>query len=159
MKDTKDNVATVDVETQEADAADDDQVKRATWRSLFNFTSRSHIVPLLLALVLSVVSGIIIPAVTVFLGKIFDSFTSFGGQQIRGPDLVKQVSTYALWLLGLGCTSGFLSGGFFMNWLVFGELQAKSAREKLFDGMLDKEMEWYDMRKAGIDTLTSRLQR
>lgn len=35
--------------------------------------------------------------------------------------------------------------------MLFGELQAKSARERLFDGMLNKDMEWYDKRKAGID--------
>ncbi|KAK4692863.1 hypothetical protein P7C71_g4420, partial [Lecanoromycetidae sp. Uapishka_2] len=35
---------------------------------------------------------------------------------------------------------------------------SKTVREKLFDGMLDKEMEWYDMRESGIETLMTRLQ-
>lgn len=65
---------------------------------------------------------------------------------------------YGLALVGLGSASGLLNAGYFMFWILFGELQAKSARDKLFEGMLEKEMEWYDMRKSGIDTLISRLQ-
>lgn len=135
-----------------------EHTKRPGWRSLFNFTSRSHLFPLLSALLLSVASGIIIPALAIFLGKVFDQFTSFGAGKITGSSLIKQISLYALALVGLGTASGILNAGYFMFWLVFGELQAKSARDKLFDGMLEKDMEWYDMRKAGIDTLISRLQ-
>jgi len=135
-----------------------DQVRRATWRSLFCFTSRFHILPLALALLLSVASGIIIPALAIFLGKIFDSFTEFGAGSISGSDLVSRVSTYGIRLVGLGSASGVLNAGFFALWLFFGELQACSAREELFDSMLGKDMAWYDTRKSGIETLTSRLQ-
>jgi len=144
------------------DAEDGDgtkhQAEHASWRALFNFTSKAHTFPLSLALVLSVVSGIVIPALAVFLGKVFDLFTQYGAGELSGPDLVHRVSRYGLYLVGLGCASGVLNAFYFMLWLVFGELQAKAVREKLFDGMLEKEMEWYDMRKAGIDTLISRLQ-
>lgn len=135
-----------------------DQVRHATWRALFNFTSKAHILPLILALTLSVASGIVVPALAIFLGDIFDFFTQYGGDEISGPDLVHKVSRYGIYLVGLGCASGVLNAFYFMLWLVFGELQAKTAREKLFNGMLEKEMEWYDMRKAGIDTLITRLQ-
>lgn len=135
-----------------------DQESHASWRSLNNFTDKAHIIPLILALILSVASGVVVPALAIFLGKIFDVFTSFGAGEISGPDLVKKVSTYGIALAGLGSASGLLHAGYFMLWLVFGELQAKSAREKLFDAMLEKDMAWYDMRKAGIDTLISRMQ-
>ena len=143
------------------EAGDDegDNVRRATWWSLFNFTSGIHILPLAMAFIFSVASGIIIPALAVFLGKIFDLFTRFGADKISGPDLVYQVSTYGIALSGLGCASGILNATYYGIWLTFGELQAKSAREKLFDGMLGKDMGWYDMRKAGIDTMISRQQR
>lgn len=133
--------------------------ERPGWRSLFNFTTRPHIIPLLLALTLSVASGIIIPALSIFLGKVFDCFTSFGAGTISGSDLLRKISMYGLALVGLGSASGLLNAGYFMFWILFGELQAKSARDKLFEGMLEKEMEWYDMRKSGIDTLISRLQK
>lgn len=137
---------------------DGDHLSAPPWKSLFNFTSKIHTVPLALALILSCASGIIIPALAIFLGKIFDGFTEFGAGSISGSDLVKKVSTYGIWLVGLGSASGALNAGYFTLWLFFGELQARSAREKLFDGILSKDMEWFDMRKAGIETLTTRLQ-
>lgn len=135
-----------------------DRLERATWRSLFNFTLKSHLFPLLAALTLSVASGIIIPALALFLGKVFDSFTSFGAGAISGSSLIRKVSKNAIGLAGLGCASWLLNGCYFMAWLVFGELQAKSVRDRLFDGMLQKDMEWYDMRKAGVGALMPRIQ-
>lgn len=142
------------------DAQDEesDQEEGSGWLSLFSFTTRIHLFSFSVALILSVASGIIIPAFAIILGKVFDLFTKYGAKQMSGSDLVKKVSIYALGLVGLGAGSGILNAGYFMAWLVFGELQAKGAREKLFDGMLKKDMDWYDMRKAGIDTLISRLQ-
>ena len=147
---------------ESADQEDDDEragrVRRASWRSLFNFTSRSHLFPLLAALALSVASGIIIPALAVFLGLVFDSFTDFGAGTISGSSLIGKVSKNAIALAGLGSASWLLNGCYFMAWLVFGELQAKNVRDRLFDGMLQKDMEWYDMRKAGVGALIPRLQ-
>ena len=142
----------------DGEAEDDDnaQAKFARWRDVFNFTSKAHVPVLTLALILSTASGIVIPAMAVFIGKIFDYFTAFGAEKISGPDLKNKVSTYALALLALGCASGLLNALYFSSWMVFGELQAKTARERLFDGMLDKDMKWFDKRKAGIDM---RLQR
>ncbi len=131
--------------------------KHTSWRSLFNFTSKRDAFPFLLALSLSVAAGIIGPALAIFLGNIFDLFTSFGAGEISGSDLLKKVSTYAIILAGLGAASGLLHMSYFILWLVFGELQAKHVRERLFDGMLEKDMSWYDLRTDGIDTLISRL--
>ena len=142
----------------EADSENNDLAKHASWRSLFNFTSKRDSIPLLLALIFSIAAGIITPALAIFLGKIFDLFTNFGAGEIGGSDLVNKVSAYAIILAGLGTASGLLHAGYFILWLVFGELQAKHVRERLFDGMLEKDMGWYDMRTEGIDTLVSRLQ-
>ena len=135
-----------------------DKARRAGWRSLFNFTRKKHAITLALALILSVTSGVIIPALAIFLGSVFDSFTNFGAGKLSGSALLRKVSLDALALVGLGSASWLLNGGYFMLWLAFGELQAKSVREKLFDGMLEKDMEWYDMRKNGIGALVPRFQ-
>ncbi|KAL8999973.1 MAG: hypothetical protein Q9188_005772 [Gyalolechia gomerana] len=134
------------------------QNSSARWRSLFAFTSRSHLLTLCLALILSVASGAVAPVLSYLLGKVFDCFTSFGGGKYGGPELIRRVSKYAIGLTGLGAASGLLHTGYFGFWLVFGELQAKSARDSLYAGMLEKDMEWYDMRKDGIDALIQRLQ-
>ena len=152
---------TDEIVAESAEQEDDgrpDRVDRANWTSLFNFTSKSHLFPLLAALALSIATGIIVPALALFLGQVFDSFTAFGAGAISGSTLVRKVSKNAIALAGLGCASWLLNGCYFMAWLVFGELQAKSVRNKLFDGMLQKDMEWYDMRKAGVGALIPRLQ-
>lgn len=142
----------------EADEEKNHLAKHASWRSLFNFTSKMDTVPLLLAFSLSIAAGIVTPVLAIILGKIFDLFTNFGVGEISGPDLVVKVSTNAIVLAGLGTANGLLHAGYFMLWLVFGELQAKHVRERLFDSMLEKDTGWYDMRTDGIDTLVSRLQ-
>ena len=133
-------------------------IVQASWKSLFNFTTKAHYIPLCLGLLLSVCSGIIIPALALLLGRIFDSFTDFGAGRLSGPGLISRVSQNATYLAALGSASWLLNGSYFMFWLVFGELQAKSVRDKLFNGMLQKDMEWYDLRKAGVGALIPRLQ-
>lgn len=130
----------------------------ANWRSLFNFTSKAHKVHFAVAIISSVASGIIIPALAVFLGKLFGAFTSYGGNHTSGAHLLQKMLTYDTGLMALGCTAGVLNAVYLSSWIIFGELQAKSAREKIFGGVLDKKMEWFDTRMPGIETLTSRLQ-
>lgn len=146
------------VQPADQEADDEDETRHAEWRSLFNFTSRAHVLSLIIAICLSVASGIVIPALAIFLGKIFDKFAAYGAGTISGSDLTSEVSKNGLYLLGLGSASWLLNGSYFMFWLLFGELQAKSVREKLFDGMLQKDMEWYDMRKSGVNAMIPRLQ-
>lgn len=137
---------------------ENEQSKNPSWRSIFHFTSRIHFIPLAVAVIMAALSGVIIPAVAVILGKIFNIFAQYGSNAITGPGLVEQISWYAVALTVVGVASGILNGGFFAFWISFGELQAKSAREKLFNEMLEREMEWYDLRRAGINTLISRVQ-
>ena len=135
------------------------QAGNARWRSLFNFTKRTHITTLIFATILSIISGFIAPAVSVFAGKLFAAFTDFGGGRTEGSELVSRVSIQCVALIALGGASWVLNGGYFMLWLVFGELQAKNARERLFDGLMEKDMAWYDMRKDGVGAMIPRLQR
>lgn len=137
---------------------ENEPLKKPSWRSIFHFTLTIHFIPLALAVVLAALSGVIIPAVAIILGKIFDIFAQYGSNMITGPDLVEQILWYVVALAVLGVASGILNGGFFASWISFGELQTKSAREKLFNEMLEREIEWYDLHKAGINTLISRLQ-
>lgn len=133
-------------------------VEKACWRSLFVFTTSSHLVSLCAAILLSIISGIAIPTLSIFLGKLFDAFTEFGMCNITGPQLVHEVYIYGTGLVILGAVSGFLNAGFFASWLVFGELQASSARSRIFEVFLNKDVEWFDSRKSGIDSLSNRLQ-
>ena len=140
------------------DIKEDDVYVDATWKSLFAFTTKAHIPVLCAGLLLSTASGIVVPAFSYFLGKIFDTFADFGEGKTTGHDLVHKNTQFAIYLTGLGGVSWVLNGSFFVAWLVFGELQAQSARDQLFFSMLQKDMAWYDTIKAGIGASISRQQ-
>ena len=153
MEDNIEERASIEVAQEE-----DVQAKNAQWGALFNFTTKAHILPLLIAILLSISSGIVVPALAIFLGKLFNLFTEFGAGKISGSELVHRISTYDIYMLGLAGASMLLNAGYFGFWLYFGELQARNVRDRLFDGLLKKDMEWFDMRTAGVNTLLSRLQ-
>lgn len=128
------------------------------WRSLFAFTTKKHSLLLCLALLLSMASGVVSPILAILLGRIFDSFTNFGGGTLGEADFRHELSMYSSYLAGLGLARWLLNGTFFMSWLTFGEVQARTCRSRIFDGLLEKPTEWYDTRKSGIGAIATRLQ-
>lgn len=131
---------------------------RTRWRSLLNFSSRQHTPVLLAALLLSAAAGITGPALAIFLGKIFGAFSAYGSGATDGPSFTDKVSHYSIALCVIGVAVWFLKGGYFGLWMVFGELQAKEARDQLFQNLLEKDLEWYELRTYGIGALLPRLQ-
>ena len=92
------------------------------------------------------------------MGRVFNGFTSYATGQVKPEEFMHEQRTNVYYLL-------IISGGAwlflfleFSTWLAFGELQAKSARDRLFHGLLEKDIEWYDMRKNGIGAMLPRLQ-
>jgi ATP-binding cassette, subfamily B (MDR/TAP), member 1 len=126
--------------------------------SIFSFTTRAHAFVLVPALVLTVLAGAIKPAITIFLGYIFDDLVSFSTGDATEAELLQKISIWCVALTGLGIATMLANGGFFSMWLVFGEMQAKSVRESAFKGMLEKEIEWYDLRADGIGSFLARIQ-
>lgn len=133
-------------------------IVKPCWKSLFVFTTYAHITTFTVALLLTLGSGIVTPALAYFLGLVFDSFVDYTTGKITGEALVRKVSVDALYLVILGSVSWILKGSFFSFWIMFGELQAKSARDKIYEGLLQKKMDWFDTRKSGINTMIPRLQ-
>jgi ATP-binding cassette subfamily B (MDR/TAP) protein 1 len=132
----------------------EDDVQAAPWRALFFFTTKSHLTCLFIGLAAALAAGGITPAQSYFLGKAFNAFTNSSSPSA----VLKSVTNYTIYLTALGVGSWLVHFVFFSAWLAFGELQANCARERLFLGMLRKEIEWYDMRKNGIGAMIPRLQ-
>lgn len=139
-------------------ATEDELVRQQTsWLSIFSFTTREHAPTLIFSLILAGIVGIIKPAIAIFIGKLFNDLTNFGAGNTSASDVISNVSKWCLVITGFGGITWILNGSFFSMWLGFGELQAKSARTKLFDGMLKREMSWYDLQDEGIGALLSRI--
>lgn len=131
---------------------------RTSFSSIFAFTDKKHLTILIPALLLTTIAGAIKPAITIFLGLIFDELAKFGSGSVARDELLQGVSTWCIALTGLGVATMLVNGGFFYLWLVFGEMQARSVRYKSFRSMMEKEMEWYDLRAEGIGSLLVRMQ-
>jgi ATP-binding cassette subfamily B (MDR/TAP) protein 1 len=129
-----------------------------TGRSLFAFTVKKDLLILLPALILTITSGAAKPLATIFVGKILNDMGTFGAGQTTSSELLQTAKDWCLAITALGVASIFFNGGFFALWLVFGEKQAKHARDNLFASMLKKDMEWYDLCTDGVGSLLIRMQ-
>lgn len=131
---------------------------KASWGSLFAFTQRQHTGTIVVALIATLISALLKPASAIFFGKIFSVLTKFGSGTLTGQETVDGIKGWCIALVALGGVAWISEGAFLNSWMVFGELQAKSVREQMFVGMLNKEMEWYDLRQDGIGSLLIRIQ-
>jgi len=129
-----------------------------SWRSLFSFTTRAHSAPISCSAAASILAGILKPCASIFLGKIFSILTKFGDGTLDTKATLHGISIWCIALTGLGLSAWLLEGIFFSAWVIFGELQAQIVRLKMFAGMLDKELEWYDLREDGVGSLLIRIQ-
>ncbi|WEW59511.1 ATP-dependent permease [Emydomyces testavorans] len=128
------------------------------WRSLFRFTTSRHLVPLSVGLVFTIAGGLAVPLLAVILGWIFNELTNFGAGSITAAQLMDKISVNCLYLLALGFVIWVFQSIHLSLWIVFGELQAKRARDELFRELLAKEMKWFDLTKDGVSALLPRIQ-
>ncbi|EAW10345.1 ABC transporter ATP-binding protein [Aspergillus clavatus NRRL 1] len=131
---------------------------RWSWMSLFNFTTRSHSATLSLAIVFAFLASSITPIFAILLGEIFNSFTLFGGGQLSNDGLLQDVARNGIGLAGLGVASWILNGVYFTLFIIFGELQVSNARITLFEGLLERDQEWFETQKDGTKAHLSYLQ-
>lgn len=144
-------------ELQTFDTSNGEEQTPATWRSLFAFTNRQHAPYVVLAVISSIAAGIPQPTSAIFYGYIFSNLAKFGGGTLDGQETLRNISIWCIALTALGVVSWVVQGGALSAWMVFGEFQAKTVRKTMFEGMLDKDMEWYDLRKDGISSLLIRI--
>jgi ATP-binding cassette subfamily B (MDR/TAP) protein 1 len=109
-------------------------------------------------LVASIFAGLIRPTAAILFGKLFNALTDHGGGNMDAKEMLHEVSMWCIGLTVLGAGTLIVEGVFFSLWLLFGELQAKCVRQMMFSGMLEKSMEWYDLREDGIASLLNRIE-
>lgn len=77
---------------------------------------------------------------------------------MSAEQLIHRVSGWCVALAIVGAGTWVVQGASLSSWMVFGELQAKGAREGVSDALLEKDVEWYDLRSDGIGSLLIRIQ-
>jgi hypothetical protein len=129
------------------------------WKSLFNFTTRKHTLVIIFSAVFAILVGAVTPVQSYLLGRVFGNFAKYAGGTVSESQFKHDMLVYNLYFVGLGTISWVFTTLYFAGWVLFGELQARSARGRLFKALLDRKIEWFDQRKDGMGAMTTKLQR
>jgi ATP-binding cassette subfamily B (MDR/TAP) protein 1 len=131
---------------------------KPSWKSLFGFTSRKHLPTLIFGCCFALVASCITPALAIFLGNVFDSFTCFGAGQTSAEGLRDSIVSNCFWMIGLGVAGWFLNGAYYAIFVAFGELQACSIRGIVFNEQLKQDVEWFEAQREGSGAFLSGIQ-
>ncbi|PNP51805.1 hypothetical protein THARTR1_07574 [Trichoderma harzianum] len=134
----------------------DGKPQRSSFKHLFSFTRWNHAGLLTAAVVASAAFASIKSVQSIILGKIFDVVSDFGAGHRSGNETMDQISHWGLILLGMGVGNWLASTAFLALWVIFGELQANSVRQGIFQGLLSRKMSWYDSLDQGVSSLLTR---
>lgn len=126
--------------------------------SLFSFITTNHVPTMALATFFALLAGIIMPLFAVILGNLFNTFMLFGAGSVSSQTLLDQVVSGCVQLAVLGIANWVLNGSYFLFFIVFGEQQAASARAEVFQGLLEREIEWFEGQENGTAASLSCLQ-
>jgi ATP-binding cassette subfamily B (MDR/TAP) protein 1 len=129
-----------------------------SWKSLFGFTTRRHLPTLVIGIFFALVASCVAPALAIFLGNVFDSFTSFGAGQIDAGGLRQKIIRNCLRMIGLGAAGWFLNGAYFAIFVAFGEMHASEIRSQVFLELLKRDVEWFEARGEGSGAFLSGIQ-
>ncbi|KAF2625903.1 multidrug resistance protein-like protein 2 [Macroventuria anomochaeta] len=140
--------------------ADEEQkfASQVGWRALFGFTTTSHITVLISALASAAAAAATLPVFSMIYGRIFSAYSDYGAGNLDGDELLSEVTRLCLIMTGVAAASWVLNSVFFCFFLLFGELQAKSARTRIFDVLVRKDMAWFDLRESGIAAFLPTIQ-
>lgn len=155
---TDNSTLVLDVASSPDRQATDTKPQRSSFKHLFSFTRWNHAGLLIAAVIASAAFASIKSVQSIILGKIFDVVSNFGAGHRSGNETMDQISHWGLILLGMGIGNWAASTAFLALWVIFGELQANSVRQGIFQSLLSKKMSWYDSLDQGVSSLLVRIQ-
>ncbi|KAH7402489.1 multidrug resistance protein-like protein 2 [Pyrenochaeta sp. MPI-SDFR-AT-0127] len=141
-----------------SDDEEQNQVLQEGWKALFGFTTKKHLYVLSGALLGAFVAATTLPVFAIVYGLIFREYTDYGAGKIDSSKLLSGVAKYCVILAGIASLNWIANSFFFFFFLFFGELQARSARNRIFDALIQKDMAWYDTRGTGIAAFLPAIQ-
>jgi ATP-binding cassette subfamily B (MDR/TAP) protein 1 len=131
---------------------------KPSWKSLFGFTTQQHLPALIIGTLFALLAGCVTPVLAIFLGNVFDVFTTFGSGQTSASHLRDKITTDCISMVGLGAAGWLLNGAYFAIFVAFGELQASSIRRRVFVDLLKRDVEWFEAQKEGSGAFLSGIQ-
>ncbi|OHF04657.1 ABC transporter [Colletotrichum orchidophilum] len=94
----------------------------------------------------------------VVLGQLFQIMMDFGSGISSVSYAMTSTSQWCVVICILAAGALVGNSMLLLSWFISGELQARSARESVFNGLLAREMGWYDKQADGIPALLIRME-
>lgn len=147
-------------ESEKRDGQDEEQrhLQNAGWKALFGFTTRPHLPVLALGVVTTTIAALTLPALAFMYGFIFRKYADYGAGNISASSFLQEITKYCIYIAAIGGFSWLGNSMYFISFLTFGELQARSARGRLFGALLKKDMAWYDRQDIGMAAFLPAMQ-
>jgi ATP-binding cassette subfamily B (MDR/TAP) protein 1 len=133
-------------QTGSQDNEEQQYVLQVGWKALFG------------AMLSALVAAATLPVFAIIYGLIFRDYTDFGAGKLDSNALRSSVTRYCLILTGIASINWTANSIYFFFFLTFGELQARSARNRIFDALMSKDMAWYDTRETGTAAFLPAIQ-
>ena len=135
-----------------ATQADEEQahISQAGWRALFAFTTKQHVPTILGGIATASLAALSMPVFAIVYGLIFREYANYGAGNSDSDKLISSVTRFCIILTGVTIVTWVANSFYFFFFLTFGELQARSTRNQIFDALMKKDMTWFDMRESGI---------
>jgi ATP-binding cassette subfamily B (MDR/TAP) protein 1 len=128
------------------------------WKALFGFTTKQHLPVLLGGFVGAIFAALSLPVFAILYGLIFREYTDYGAGKTDSDGIRNNVTRICIILTGIATITWITQSVYFFFFLTFGELQARSARNRVFDALIQKNMAWFDMRESGIAAFLPTIQ-
>jgi ATP-binding cassette subfamily B (MDR/TAP) protein 1 len=143
-----------------ATQADEEEkyIMQVGWRALFGFTTKQHLPVILCGFVGALLAALSLPIFSILYGLIFKQYTNYGAGKTDNDGIMSNVSRICIILTGVATFTWITQSAYFFFFLVFGELQARSARNRIFDALIRKDMTWFDMRESGVAAFLPTIQ-
>ncbi|KAK5635609.1 hypothetical protein RRF57_011323 [Xylaria bambusicola] len=134
------------------------QKQQPSFRDLFLFTTWPGYWLLGAGLVGALLAGAFMTSMSILLGRIFAVITQFGSGHLTGTETAAQISSWCVLLAVVGGAGFLVNFAFMFSWIAFSELQARNIRNRMFRGLLGKDMQWFDTQQDGVASLLVRIQ-
>lgn len=129
-----------------------------SFKILFSFTDKEHLIVLIPAIALVAVAGTIEPVASILVGKLMNSFSQFSVGNIDENAFTDDTRPWIFALVILGFSTWVLKGLSYSLWIGYGEVQAKVVREELFSNLICRDLEWFEAQQSGVSSLLNRIQ-
>jgi ATP-binding cassette subfamily B (MDR/TAP) protein 1 len=133
-------------------------ISEVGWKVLFGFTTTRHVPVVICGLLSTTIAALTMPAFAVLYGLVFGQYTMYGAGSTDSYTLMSNMTRYCIILPGI-CTVNWIANSLqCFCFLTFSELQARSARNRIFDALIKKDMAWFDTRETGTAAFLSTVQ-